>query len=142
MSSNAAAVVRSIELTEKEIEVFSLKLEKVLAGTLGRVVRKLKGGKVGAKNAAAVLGGMWEELRAEGQAGLMPEIQRIYGRRLKRLSADLLNAGADKEIMAGIDIKDIETLIKFDVDKVTTTLRNYVEDTKAHLMRQVLVGSE
>ena len=58
-----SAVIRSIELTESEIEAFSLKLEKLLSKVLGRIVTQLKGGSVPAKNAAQVLGGMWEVLQ-------------------------------------------------------------------------------
>lgn len=139
---NDTAITRSIRLTEKEVENFGLRLQGVLSKTLGKIIRRINAGNVKAKNAAQVLGSLWEILEKEGLSELLPEIRRIYGSRLARLQTDLIERSGKTNIFANIDTKAIETLINFDVDRVTSTLKAHVDDTRAVLMRAVLTGEE
>lgn len=140
--ANDTAITRSIRLTEKEVENFGLRLQGVLSKTLGKIIRRINAGNVKAKNAAQVLGSLWEILEKEGLSELLPEIRRIYGARLARLQTDLIERSGKTNIFANIDTKAIETLINFDVDRVTSTLKAHVDDTRAVLMRAVLTGEE
>lgn len=149
MPDNSNQIRRHIDATSKELELFVLKLEKILKGKARKLLAELTSGDkivaAKARDAIAVIAQLDSVLTDADVHGQLDELRQIYGKELAMIrqvyfaDAALVAAGAAK-FYSGIDADVVETLIKFDVDTMTTMLTRYVDDVRGVLTRAVITG--
>jgi hypothetical protein len=149
MPDNSNQIRRHIDATSKELELFVLKLEKILKGKARKLLKDLYSGNdtiaSNARNAIATIAKLDQVLVDAEVGSQLDELRQIYGKELAMIrqvyfaDAALVAAGAAK-FYSGIDADVVETLIKFDVDTMTTMLTRYVDDVRGILTRAVITG--
>lgn len=141
----ANEIPRHIDATSKELELFVLKLEKILKGKAKQIVKDLYSGndfaRQRASDAAAIIAQLDQVLGDSQVQQQLGELRQIYGKELHAIR-DVYFSGIEtgKQFYTGVDADVVETLIKFDTDSVLTHVTSYVDDTRSMLMRGVLTG--
>ena len=144
MPDNNNAIRRHIDASSKELELFILKLEKILKGKARRLLSELLSQDKFASakaldnlNIIAQLDQVLADSQVQDQLG---ELRQLYGKELHAIR-DLYFAGTQTErFYSGIDADIVETLIKYDTEAVTTNLVKYVDDVRSTLTRAVITG--
>lgn len=145
MADNSNQIRRHITATGKELELFVLRLEKILKGKarklLGEVLSgdEFTAGK--ARDAIAVIAQLDQVLSDSQVQDQIGELRQIYGKELSAIK-DVYFQGvkAGEQFYSGIDADIVETLITYDASAITNTLTQYVDDVRGTLTRAVLTG--
>lgn len=145
MPDNSNQIRRHIDATSKELELFVLKLEKILKGKARKLLAELTSGDkivaAKARDAIAVIAQLDSVLTDADVHGQLEELRQIYGKELSAIK-DVYFAGVKggEKFYSGIDADIVETLIKYDTEAVTTRLTQYVDDVRGTLTRAVITG--
>lgn len=145
MPDNSNHIRRHIDATSKELELFVLKLEKILKGKARKLLADLLSQDAfiaaKARDAIAVIAQLDRVLTDADVHGQLDELRQIYGKEL-HVIRDVYFGGvaAGEKFYSGIDADVVETLIKFDTETVTTQLTRYIDDVRGMLVRAVITG--
>jgi len=134
-------IASRIDATDKEIELFILRLEKFLGSNLRKVLVNLKDGSLAAGNAARVLGSLKTALEAAGLKDEIAKIDAIYGKQLKSIAEGLKDFKDPALLYSDADIKMVETLIKFDESVIANKVYLVTDSLSSSIMRQVITGA-
>lgn len=134
-----AIIKKELQATDSEIEAFSKSLDNFLFKQLSKLLGPLEVKDYKAAEFQQVLGSLRANLDAAGLQDLLNRVDNIYGRQLEYVRDYFTGLGKEK-IFSDIDLDIIQSLISYDVDKVTTRVTEYVTDVKRTFQTAVLSG--
>lgn len=130
---------QQIRAREAEIALFIAQVEKIIAGATKELVDTVYS--VETIEALNVLAQFEQTLANAGLREELKKLRGVYAKELTSIQATFAAAGFDaNDFFGGIDRVGVETLIKSDFDKISTTISRYGTDVKAQVARSVLVG--
>lgn len=145
MPDNSNEIRRHIDATSKELELFVLKLEKILKAKARKLLADLYSSDAvtaaKARDAIAVIAQLDQVLSDADVHGQLDELRQIYGKEL-HVIRDVYFSGvkAGEKFYSGIDADVVETLIHYDTTAIATRLTQYVDDVRGVLTRGVITG--
>lgn len=131
--------IKRINATSDQVDAFTGSLKTFLRQNIKKILKGLDGEKVAAQEAAAMLGSLRSELEAAGLDEMIQSLDATYAQQILDVKAKFEAMGAT-EALSSADRTMVETLINFDLEKITSKLDLYVDDTKSVLMRSILGG--
>lgn len=131
---------RQVEARAREVEAFTLALQKFFSKNMRSMLKELRAGELKAKQASRLLGSIMSNLEAGGLGEIVKGIETIYASELRAIMLDFDSTTGRELIVTSSDIEDVETLINFQEQRIYSTIESYVDDTKATLMQQVIAG--
>lgn len=134
-----------IDASEKEIALFAARMDKFIGRNIGKLLADIEGGKVKAKQAAALLVSLEDEIKKAGlDEMVLKGVRESYGRELQfvRDTLEAIKSSDDPkdEIFTDADKTLVETLVKFKVDDIDATTSQYIGDLREQTMFSVLSG--
>lgn len=123
---------------DARVAAFMARLEKVLGELIGDAVAGLETGDVTGAEAAQVLGSLQSILSRGGLAKEFGRLRAIYAEELKFIASEFKALGI--KTFTDTDKALVNTLIDFEMSRVSNELRAYTGDVQAVMMRGVLVG--
>jgi hypothetical protein len=140
LSEIKARVRARLSTRQKDVELFTLRLQNFLRTRLRRILREIDGKDVTAQQAARVLGGLETAITEGGLDEHLGKLSQIHLDELRDAATRLRQASRGSDLLSGADLQTLEQLITFDTDQVGATVKQYVGDIKPIIMRQVIAG--
>lgn len=134
-----ALLKRELAITDTEIEGFTKVLDNFLFKELSKLLGPLEVKRYKAAEFQQVLGSLRTNLDAAGLRQIVKRLDVIYGRQLANVRDHFEGLGKSR-IFSDVDLSIIETLISYDVEKVTSRIGEYVIDVKRSFQTAVLSG--
>lgn len=125
---------------DKDVELFTLRLQRFLRERLRKILRDVDRNDVTAQQAARVLGGLETAITEGGLDEHLRSLSQIHLDELRDAATALRNATGNSKALSGADLQTLEQLITFDTEQVGQTVKQYIGDLKPIIMRQVIAG--
>lgn len=133
---------RQARARDKEVEAFSRSLDLFLSRNLRKILRGIDDGKIRGAEAANLLGSIMVKLEQAGLEQVVNDIQDIYSAELLTIREHFREGTDQRPVFTASDVQDVETLIRFQEDRIYSTIENHVDDTKATLMQSIVTGQK
>lgn len=134
-------VASRINATATEIELFTLRLDKLLSSNLRKILVNLKDKSLNAANAASLLGSIRASLISAGLLDEVAKIDAIYGKQLTAIREVFKEVAPPDQFYSQADTKVVEALIKFDESVIANKIYQVTDSLSSTIMRQVITGT-
>lgn len=135
-----AEVSRSIELTDLEVENFTLRIEKFLTQNARKILKNIKLGKVSASEAAQALGSLERALADAGLQDIIDQVPEIYAKQYRSIKKTF-EISTDREfVLSEVDLDTAETLIRFKTNVIQSQVTSYIYNVNDAVLSSVFGG--